>query len=149
MKQSERSDKRRGAILGLDVGQSRTGVAVSTSGLATQPVGLLKGSLAAQAQQLVTVVSTFKVIEVVLGRGELGEQLMAGFNKIRPAIDQPLRWSVVDEAYTTKEAERLIRETRVPHQSDILAAELILEQYLAAPQLSEQGSDRRSRHDVD
>lgn len=145
MKQAEQPVSGAHVTLGLDVGRVRTGVAVSRSGVLSEPVGLLTGSLLAQADQLRALITTLGATEIVLGSGPVGTAFLDTWHQVNPSERDVITWTFVNESYTTKEAERLGRIGVRVAQSDVVAAQLILEQYLdarAVPSSRERASRR-------
>lgn len=125
------------SILSVDIGQKRSGVAISESGILTTPVGLVTGEPALQARALEQIVRDRGVTQLVVGtsRGTLPEYAQNLVHELKALLatdSYRLTIVTVDETLTTKEAER--RGAEVSGQSrwpsDVVAAELILEQYL-------------------
>lgn len=132
-----------GAVLGLDYGTSRIGIAVSdpTRTLATAvavhragrdgPVAAFVGALARERGVDQLVVGLPLTAD---GRmGEIAERAQRFAEKLGEDLGLPV--AMVDERYSTQEAERLLRgpgRRRSREAPDAVAAELILQQYLDA-----------------
>lgn len=120
--------------LAIDIGARRTGVAISWSGTLATPYRLVAGSLESQAQELATIITKEHIQTLVVGQPR--RQLTARHPskrllrvlESRFAPEERPTLVFVDETLTTKEAERLAADREV--DTDILAAQLILEQYL-------------------
>lgn len=123
--------------LGVDVGARRTGVALSTSGALSQPLVLLTGAPEAQVAELVALIGQYAITTVVVGRparhgpDHPAVRLLAALETAAQRAHPEVTVVTVDETLTTKEAERLAREAGRTVDTDLLAAQLILEQYLA------------------
>lgn len=131
--------------LALDLGTKRTGVAISRSGLLAEIWGVLTGAADKQLLELQQVIASEAVDVLVIGQprdpaspvGRLAEFVRAHLSKERPS----LRIVAVDETLTTKEAERLAKDRRVPPTlTDSLAAQLILEQFLEEVSMKQSAS---------
>lgn len=122
--------------LGIDVGAKRSGVAISRSGQLSEPLALVHGNLQEQVDTICEMIGAEQVKTVVVG-------LPRGQNKHHPAQVFLLKLktvladrmpfvsvATVDETLSTKEAERLAKEAGTRTDTDLLAACLILEQYL-------------------
>lgn len=130
-------------IMALDVGDRRTGVAISdpTSTLAQGVTVLLHRSRDADSQALIDLAVEYEVTEIVVGlplllSGRPGEQARAvkrlGAEVARRSGLPVTYW---DERLTTAAAHKLMREAGVParrkaQRIDAAAAELILQSYL-------------------
>ena len=130
-------------IMGLDVGDRRTGVALSdpTRTLAQGVTVLVHRSREADAQALADMATEHQVDEIVVGlplllSGRPGEQARSakrlGAELARRSGLPVTYW---DERLTTAAANRLMREAGVParrraQRIDAAAAELILQGYL-------------------
>lgn len=117
------------ALLALDLGTKRTGVAVSTSGRLVTPVGTVDSLPRSRfTAELQTIIQRYDVTEIIVGDsglanfgGEPGEvQLRLGQIFNLPVI-------ITEEAGTTQSARRA---TGRPDHADTEAACLILERYL-------------------
>lgn len=127
--------------IGLDIGAKRTGVAISESGQLTRPLGLLQGSLPEQVRQLKALLVGHEPLTLVTGTARTPEHPVALMQTLLgtelPASDM-VRYVNVDETLTSKEAERLAGDEA--RDTDQLAAQLILEQYL---QEAQEGTDAK------
>lgn len=135
-------------ILALDVGERRTGVALSDAlGLLATPLTVLKSSsYEAEMAAIAELVQRHQVEQVVVGyprslNGNVGPQAQRVDNYVAqlrahlPGIPIIL-W---DERLSTAQAERLLREAgrRVQRERiDAAAAAVILQSYLDAQQSS-------------
>lgn len=107
------------ALLALDIGTKRTGVAVSLSGQLTTPVGVWATTpWASFVDQLKTYIAAHEISEVIVGETVLTA-------KLQTACPVPVQ--VVSEFATTEEARR---QTGRHDHADAAAACLILEQWL-------------------
>jgi putative Holliday junction resolvase len=138
-----------GRVVALDIGERRIGVAVSDpSGIVVRSAGVVKAEPRARAlAEVQRIVREEEAMLVVVGlpltlRGEHGPQaqrVMAFVEALRTAVPIPL--VLVDERFTSSEAERIIREhgskrdKRRREAVDELAARLILEDYLQEQRL--------------
>lgn len=121
-------------LIGLDIGDKRTGVAVSDElGLTARPLVVL--STNQLADRLPKLISEQKVAAVVVGRprhlgGELGEQARVTAN-IVDALRQHVKADFIyeDETATTKEAEQPGR-IKASVGKDAAAARVMLQGYL-------------------
>jgi putative Holliday junction resolvase len=148
-----------GRVVALDIGERRIGVAVSDpSGIVVRSAGVVKAEPRARAlAEVQRIVREEEAMLVVVGlpltlRGEHGPQaqrVMAFVEALRTAVPIPL--VLVDERFTSSEAERIIRERgskrdkRRREAVDELAAKLILEDYLQEQRLKnrEQRTENR------
>lgn len=124
------------SILGFDIGSKRVGVAISRSGIIAEPLSSLRVAHASERLALIEQLTRdHQATTVVIGLpvredGSLGthgrrvEQLVDALREQRTGA----KIVTVDEALTSKEAERLGGRSA---DHDALAASLILEQYLA------------------
>ena len=152
-------DRRRGRILGLDVGQRRIGVAVSDPdrrfALPLHSVDRKRGN---EMQAIVDVVRADEIDEVVVGlpislSGEHGPQAAttrAFADELARYLSLPVHlW---DERLSTREAERLVsdehrtgssgrrraeRSRVAAADTDALAASIILQAYLDSRRLQD------------
>ncbi|MDO9170622.1 MAG: Holliday junction resolvase RuvX [bacterium] len=132
-----------GAVLALDYGTSRIGIAVSdpTRTLATAVTVHRAGRDGPVAAFVAALVRERGVDQLVVGLpltadgrlGEIAERAKRFAGKLGEDLGLPV--ALVDERYTTQEAERLLRgpgRRRGRESPDAVAAELILQQYLDA-----------------
>lgn len=127
-------------LLGLDVGQARTGVArASTYAKLAEPLTTLKAKDI--YQELGKIVSEYKVDALVVGlpRNSKGEDtgqtswVRDWVDKAKKRIDKPFYWQ--DEELTTKLAEaRQLSDKKNIHSADALAAAIILQNFLDTPE---------------
>ena len=130
-------------ILGLDIGDARTGVAISDElGIAAHPLCTIhrksRKAVLAELQELVTA---HKVERIVVGLplqldGETGTQARK-VKRFAERLAQQVNLPIVfwDESFTTFEAARILRGTKKRRKKrkqviDQVAAVLILEGYL-------------------
>ena len=130
-------------ILGLDIGDSRTGVAISDElGIAAHPLCTIqrksRKAVLAELQELVTA---HKVERIVVGlplqlNGEEGVQARK-VKQFAERLEQQINLPIVfwDESFTTAEASQILRGTKKRRRKrkqviDQVAAVLILEGYL-------------------
>ncbi len=130
-------------ILGLDIGDARTGVAISDElGIAAHPLCTIhrksRKAVLAELQELVTA---HKVERIVVGLplqldGETGTQARK-VKRFAERLEQQVNLPIVfwDESFTTFEASRILRGTKKRRRKrkqviDQVAAVLILEGYL-------------------
>lgn len=121
--------------LGLDVGARRTGIARSRHGQFAELYGVLEGDLTEQLAGLRQLIDQWQPTVIVVGvparedpshpaeifRAALAEQLAS----------TAIRLVALPETLTTKEAERRLHEVgKSFRDSDALAAQLILQEYL-------------------
>ncbi|MBA4378726.1 MAG: Holliday junction resolvase RuvX [Gemmatimonas sp.] len=132
-----------GAVLALDYGTSRIGIAVSdpTRTLATAVAVHRAGRDGPVSAFVAALVRERGVDQLVVGLpltadgrlGEIAERAQRFAGKLGEELGLPV--ALVDERYTTQEAERLLRgpgRRRSRESPDAVAAELILQQYLDA-----------------
>ena len=130
-------------ILGLDIGDAQTGVAISDElGVAAHPLCTIQRKsrkvLLAELEELVTA---YKVEQIVVGlplqlNGETGTQARK-VKKFAEKLEQQVKLPIVfwDESFTTFEASQILRGTKKRRKKrkqviDQVAAVLILEGYL-------------------
>ena len=130
-------------ILGLDIGDARTGVAISDElGIAAHPLCTIhrksRKAVLAELQELITA---HKVERIVVGLplqldGETGTQARK-VKRFAERLEQQVNLPIVfwDESFTTLEAARILRGTKKRRKKrkqviDQVAAVLILEGYL-------------------
>lgn len=131
------------ALLGLDLGSVRVGVALCEEGIstATPLVTIEFKSRKYLLEQLLKIVQEYAVTEIVVGmpqtlKGELGPAA----KKVQENVDWlkihlPLSWVLWDERLTSKEAERIllaadVSRARRKEVIDQLAAQRILQTYI-------------------
>ena len=130
-------------ILGLDIGNARTGVAISDElGIAAHPLCTIqRKSRKAVLAELQELVAAHKVERIVVGLplqldGEEGVQARK-VKQFAERLEQQVNLPIVfwDESFTTVEASQILRETKKRRRKrkqviDQVAAVLILEGYL-------------------
>ena len=130
-------------ILGLDIGDARTGVAISDElGVAAHPLCTIqRKSRKAVLAELEELVTAHKVEQIVVGLplqldGETGTQAHK-VKKFAEKLAQQVKLPIVfwDESFTTFEASQILRRTKKRRKRrkqviDQIAAVLILEGYL-------------------
>ena len=130
-------------ILGLDIGDARTGVAISDElGIAAHPLCTIqrrsRKALLAELQELATA---HKVERIVMGlplqlngkTGTQAERIKKFAEKLKQQVNLPIAFW--DESFTTFEATQILRGTKKRRKKrkqviDQVAAVLILEGYL-------------------
>ena len=133
------------AILGLDVGNKNTGVALSDeSCMLAFPLDTITSN-SDNITKIRKIIDTYNVKEIVVGMpytlsGNIGAQgyMVEEFiNKLTDSITLPI--VKVDERFTTKEAKRITSEYKNKHNKkgemgkwtdDAVAASIILQTYL-------------------
>lgn len=120
------------AILALDIGKKRVGVALNSySDIVSELKTISYSNLDNLLDQLSDLVTEYGVVEIVLGKAREGSDLEELTQKITSYFN--LKFTFVDEALSTKEAERqLTGEGASNGDTDARAAKIILEQYLAS-----------------
>lgn len=130
-------------ILGLDIGDARTGVAISDElGIAAHPLCTIRRkSRNAVIAELQGLVAAHKVERIVVGlplqlNGEAGKQAQK-VKKFAEKLEQQINLPIAfwDESFTTVEASQILRGTKKRRKKrkqiiDQVAAVLILEGYL-------------------
>ena len=130
-------------ILGLDIGDARIGVAISDAlGIAAHPLCTVQRKNKQNAlAELQTLIATHNVEQIVIGlplrlNGEVGIQAQK-VKKFAEALKQRVNLPIAfwDEAFTTVEAEQILRGTKKRGKKrkqiiDQVAAVLILDAYL-------------------
>lgn len=130
-------------ILGLDIGDARTGVAISDElGIAAHPLCTIqRRSRKAVLAELQALVTAHKVERIVVGLplqldGETGTQARK-VKQFAEKLEQQVNLPIVfwDESFTTFEAAQILRGTKKRGKKrkqviDQVAAVLILEGYL-------------------
>jgi putative Holliday junction resolvase len=140
--------------LGLDIGEVRTGVAVSDpSGTVASPVAVLDSrELSRDPKQLLRLVDEYCAKHVVIGlpltmRGEEGPQarlVREAGTRLEGWLDIPV--SYWDERLSTAEAARVlseggVRSIRQRRERDKLAATILLQSYLDASASRAKGAE--------
>jgi putative Holliday junction resolvase len=127
--------------LGIDYGSSRCGIAVSdpSDTLATAVATHREGRDGSLLERLRELVAAYQIDAIVVGwpltvRGEAGAMAQR-VQRFADRLERTLGLPVVllDERYTSQEAERALRgrgRRRAKGDIDALAAELILQTYL-------------------
>lgn len=132
-----------GALLGLDMGTKRVGVAVSDEGrsMALPLTTLFFSGRSHLLKELEGLVEEYRVEEIVVGlpktlKGEMG----IAAEKIQKEVEWfetrlRVRWTFWDERLTTQEVERVLLEADVSRSKrkevrDQLAAQRILQNYI-------------------
>lgn len=128
-------------MLGLDVGQTRTGVArASMYARLSEPLATLKTKEHIY-QHLKKIIATNKTDAIVVGlpHTQSGQDTAqtawtrAWVDEAKKHIDKPFYWQ--DESLTTKLAEaRLLSDKKNIHSADALAAAIILQDFLDSPE---------------
>lgn len=136
-------------LLALDVGEQRVGVALSRAEVrVATALNTLERPAADFWQQLEALLHEYEVSTVVVGlprnlRGESTDQtrsVEAFAEELEGRFGVTVAWQ--DEALTSREAERLLKEGGKPYSKadiDAQAARLILEDYLASHSASLSG----------
>ena len=141
-----------GALLGIDFGEKRVGIAVSdemgkiASPLTTLPFPSRKELLI----QLTKLADQYHVQKIVVGlpktlKGEIGpaaQKVTQHVEWFKAHLDKP--WIFWDERLTTKEIERVLlaadlRRSRRKEVRDRLAAQRILQSYIDCHPVKEDG----------
>jgi putative Holliday junction resolvase len=127
-------------LLGLDVGKARTGVArASTHARLAEPLTTLRAENV--YVQLRRIVDEYKSDALVVGlptnsQGDDTEQtrwVRKWVVEAKRHIDKPFYWQ--DEELSTKMAEtRQLSEKKPIHDSDAIAAAIILQDFLESPE---------------
>jgi putative holliday junction resolvase len=139
----EKSERRAGRILGLDVGSRRIGIAVSDAlGITAQGLETLQRQNKRQdLAALERVIREYEVREIVVGlplrmsgvEGTQSEKMQGFAEELRKRFRLPVHlW---DERLTSAEANRLLRETELSIEKrakavDRMAAVLILQGWM-------------------
>jgi len=127
-------------LLGLDVGQARTGVArASMYARLSEPFTTLKTKdIYQQLQKIITAHKTDAIV-VGLPRAQSGKDTAqsiwtrAWVDEAKNHINKPFYWQ--DESLTTKMAEaRQMSDKKSTHSADALAAAIILQDFLDTPE---------------
>jgi putative Holliday junction resolvase len=131
-------------ILGLDIGSRRIGVAISDElGITAQGLQTITRESTEQGiEEIRRITAEFGVTEIVVGlplnmngsKGEGADEVLRLVEILKEELNLPVKtW---DERLTTMEAERLLISSdmsrkRRKHINDRIAAQLILQSYLA------------------
>jgi putative Holliday junction resolvase len=128
-------------IMGLDIGDSRIGVALSDPlGIMASPHTIIKrDDEAAAIKKIAAIISEREVVKVIAGlplnmdgsRGEQAQKTDVFIRALRRAVTVPVAYQ--DERLSTVTARELIREVRKTNRAtryDAAAAALILQSYL-------------------
>lgn len=139
-KEKNMLDKR---IMCLDLGESRTGVAVSDLlGITAQGAGVIKcESFEKDLQEILKIINEKNVGKVIIGyplnldgtEGAKAKKIKEQFEKLKTAL--PCDAELYDERLSTKEAERAFEQTGKNWKKkmkviDEMAAQIILQSYL-------------------
>lgn len=127
-------------ILGLDVGQKRIGMALAADGIVTT-LGIVESNNLSDAIQKIGKTCRENGIEkIVVGLPRYRHTFQADkIHKFAMELTKNLSMTVdfVDETLTSKEAERILSDSRLDPKSkkfkeevDKLSAKMILDQYL-------------------
>lgn len=126
-----------GRILALDLGEVRTGVAISDSGVIARPLRILESKNLLESLRV--LIRSEDISEVVVGvpktlRGEIGEQArrtLVVLNELKAEFPE-LRFIEWDERFTTRLAVsgRRSRGKKTRKPVDDLAAASMLQEYL-------------------
>ena len=129
------------AILGIDFGQKRIGLAIARRRLAFGYKTLSGADLDLLIEEISQICQKEKVERIIIGlakttKGELGFQAKKQqefANKLKTKLDIPIVFQ--DEILSTREAERILAEQKIKGkrataQKDAIAAQLILQTYL-------------------
>lgn len=134
-----------GALLGLDMGSKRVGVAhTDEAGQMAFPLKTLEiRGMKHLIEQLTPILEQYKIRTIVVGvpkaldgsLGEAAEKILCNVDWLKTQI--PLEWVVWDERLTTAEVNRVLEESDISHSKraevrDSLAAQRILQSYLEA-----------------
>lgn len=125
------------AILGIDYGRRKLGLALSTGGLATPHQVLRIDSWQEAFEKVAKIIEAEKIEKVVIGisEGEMGEEQKAFAGGLAKVVGiEVVTW---DETLTTKDAQILGKEAGLPVKrrkelEDAYAASLMLQSYLEA-----------------
>lgn len=129
------------AILGMDLGQKRAGLAISREGLAFEYKTISVSDFDLLIEEIKQICGKEKVEKIVIGLSKTNQRKV-GFQakrqldfgqKLKNQLNIPIIWQ--DELLTTKEAVRILKEQKikkekVKSQIDSKAAQLILQSYL-------------------
>ncbi len=135
--------KPRGRILAVDYGPRRTGLALSDrEGTLALPLGIIDARREDPIKAIRRIVEEYGVVRIVLGlplteRGEPGpatERVLAFKARLEQEVPVPI--DLMDERWTTVEAEERLKAAGYRHlkrtgKTDAVAAQILLEAYLA------------------
>lgn len=129
--------------MGLDVGEKRIGLAISTSGIISQPYLTIQNKDTNQSvDEIVSICFKEKVEKIIIGLPYLESShenkqvkyIESFIDKLKAKINIPI--IIIDEFLTSKEAERLIKasgqkniSSKNKEKIDQKSAQLILEDY--------------------
>ena len=132
-----------GALLGLDLGQRRVGVALcdERTSIATPLTRLEFKSRRHLVSEILKLVREYQVIKIVVGlpktlKGEMGPAAQKMTEQVAWLKSQiPVPWELWDERLSTREVERVLLEAdlsraRRREVRDPLAAQRILQTYM-------------------
>jgi putative transcription antitermination factor YqgF len=124
------------SILAIDIGAKRSGLCVSTSGILSTPLPVIEGAYDLQLTALWKIIDEYSIDTLVVGESNQKDHPINVFLKMIQEKINSENMSIkiirVDEFLTTKEAERRLFETNnTKDNSDSIAAQIILEDYLA------------------
>jgi len=144
-------------VLGLDIGEKRIGVAVSDpGGRVATPVSVISAEEAVRdGRVLRRVVDDYEVDLVVVGlplsldgtEGPQARRVRAQAQKLAQFL--PVTMQFVDERLSSSEAKRRMQEAGADERRqrgsvDMVAASILLQNYLDAHRASETGSDEHT-----
>jgi len=123
-------------LLGIDYGEKKIGLAISTGKLA-EPLSVLRVKTEEEAiKKVIQVVQVEHVGQVIIGmsEGETAEKTKIFVEKLRNQL-LPIPVEVYDETLSTHEAQELSRQTGMTREKrrsmeDAFAASVILQNYL-------------------
>lgn len=132
-----------GRIIGLDVGEARTGVALSDPlGIMASPFDTIQvASMQEDAEAVKRIADEQEAIRIVVGmplnqHGEVGpqaEKVLAFIDILREVVD--IEVVTIDERFSTQAAGRILRQANVKGKKrkkiiDKVAAQQILQLYM-------------------
>ena len=130
-------------ILGVDLGDARTGLAVSDAlGFLAGGIGYIKSPVKREvADEIVRYANEYKVTKIIVGNpvnmnGTLGpraEKVQSLIELLRERTDIPIE--IFDERLSTAAAHRILNETGLKSKKrktviDTLSAQIILQNYM-------------------
>ncbi|MBP3919364.1 MAG: Holliday junction resolvase RuvX [Clostridia bacterium] len=136
-------------LLGVDLGDARTGLAVSDPlGMLANGIGYIKsGHPPKIAEQVLAAAKEYDVSTIVIGNpinmngtiGPRADKIQAFVELMETMTDIPI--VKFDERLTTAAAHRILNETNIKSQKrktviDTLSAQIILQNYMDAHRLS-------------
>ncbi|MCC6932758.1 MAG: Holliday junction resolvase RuvX [Deltaproteobacteria bacterium] len=139
-------------IIGLDVGDARTGVAISDPlSLSAQPLTTIEAKTLAQCLgQLKEIIEKNTVSEIVIGLprkldgslAEQGQRVLKFHSKLQRYLDSfpefaSIKLSLWDERLSTAQAQRVLSDSKLKNKEksaalDRVSAAIILDSYLQA-----------------